>query len=75
MYSFLNRSLEATIRKHAGSNSGSAGAFSGKGQTLGGPAPSPGVGDVKEAVSGVDPQTALMGALLGIYLIYWYFNS
>ncbi|KAG8892299.1 hypothetical protein FRC00_012331, partial [Tulasnella sp. 408] len=64
------RSLEATIREHAGAGSG---AFSGKGQTLGGgPAPSDGP---QEVLAGLDPQMTLLLGLLGLYGLYWWFNK
>ncbi|KAG9042133.1 hypothetical protein FS837_011247 [Tulasnella sp. UAMH 9824] len=64
------RSLEATIREHAGTGSG---AFSGKGQTLGGgPAPSDGS---QEVSAGLDPQMTLLLGLLGLYGLYWWFNK
>ncbi|KAG8897051.1 hypothetical protein FRB99_008482 [Tulasnella sp. 403] len=68
------RSLENTIRKHAGSGSG---AFSGQGQTLGGgpsssgTAPAPGN---QPNAAGVDPQLALLAGLFGLYLLYLYFK-
>jgi len=70
------RSLEATIRKHAGSSGSSTGVFSGKGQTLGGgPAPAVGVENVaKDIKAAIDPQMTLFVAFLGLYLLYWYFK-
>ncbi|KAG8913551.1 hypothetical protein FRC01_004486 [Tulasnella sp. 417] len=62
--------LEATIRKHAGAGSG---AFSGKGQTLGGDSgPSDGTPEVS---AGLDPQMTLLLGLLGLYGLYWWFNK
>ncbi|KAG8984379.1 hypothetical protein FRB93_006617 [Tulasnella sp. JGI-2019a] len=71
------RSLEATIKKHAGTATGGAtGAFSGKGQTLGGSEPSPAAGSklpaTIEGVTNIDPQIKMLGAFLAIYVLYWY---
>ncbi|KAH6917012.1 thioredoxin-like protein [Coprinopsis sp. MPI-PUGE-AT-0042] len=76
------RGIENAINKHA---SGSAtGAFSGKGQTLGGgPAPSDVAGDAKRAVNdataaasqgfaNVDSQVKIFAGLIGLYLVFWY---
>ena len=80
--SMLSRGIENAIKKHA---TGSAtGAFSGKGQTLGGgPAPSDITGDAKRAVNdataaasqgfaNVDSQVKIFAGLIGLYLVFWY---
>jgi len=65
------RALEMAIRKHVGEGGGS-GAFSGKGQRLGGdPIPT----DFITPSFQVDPQMMLFGALLAFYLMYWYFKE
>ncbi|EPQ60354.1 thioredoxin-domain-containing protein [Gloeophyllum trabeum ATCC 11539] len=65
--------LESAVRRHA-SSSGSASAFSGKGQTLGGSTPKPDVGDAIAGVKNLDPQVKVLLALLGAYLLFWYLS-
>ena len=76
--------LEAALKKYAASSSSSpSGAFSGKGQTLGGgPAPPDLAGEVKgtldNAFAGfnqLDPQVKIFGGLLVLYLAFWYLQG
>jgi len=77
--------LESTLRKHAtaSGSSSSSGAFSGKGQTLGGGlAPPDLAGEVKgtldKASAGfnqLDPQVKIFGGLLVLYLVFWYLQG
>lgn len=82
----LTRSaLESALKKYAASSSSSSssGAFSGKGQTLGGgPAPPDLVGEVKGTLdkasagfSQLDPQVKIFGGLLILYLAFWYLQG
>ncbi|KAF9486440.1 thioredoxin-domain-containing protein [Pholiota conissans] len=72
--------LESTLRRHASQSSDSAGAFSGRGQTLGGgPAPPDVVGDVKQTLdratagfTNIDPQLKVFLGLGALYLLFWY---
>ncbi|KDR85488.1 hypothetical protein GALMADRAFT_234390 [Galerina marginata CBS 339.88] len=74
--------LTNTIRKHATTSAGPSGAFSGKGQTLGGSPAAPDVaGDIKETLdkatagfSQIDPQMKILLGLLGLYFMFWYFG-
>lgn len=68
-----NRSLEATIKKHAGSGGGTA-AFTGEGRTLGGSTPAGPAATGTEGVTNIDPQVKLLGLFLGVYLLYWFFK-
>ncbi|KAG8930379.1 hypothetical protein FRC03_003053 [Tulasnella sp. 419] len=68
------RSLENTIKKHAGSAS-----FGGKGQTLGGASSSPSAGAAPTppaagGLTNLDPQVKLFLGLLGVYLVIWFFK-
>ncbi|KIP10084.1 hypothetical protein PHLGIDRAFT_101658 [Phlebiopsis gigantea 11061_1 CR5-6] len=68
--------LEATVRKHASGSSTTAGAFSGKGHTLGGTTTSstpslPDIPNVKTWYSGLDPQAKVLLGLVGAYFVFW----
>jgi len=74
--------LENAVKRHSSSASTGGGAFSGKGQTLGG-APAPvdlkrqmtdSVNGVAGTVSNVDPQLKVLLALVGAYLLFWYLS-
>lgn len=71
------RSLENTIKKHATPNTS---AFSGKGQTLGGPStpsetvnPTP-QGGVLGGITNIDPQVKLFVGLIAVYIFMWWFK-
>ncbi|KZT30883.1 thioredoxin-domain-containing protein [Neolentinus lepideus HHB14362 ss-1] len=67
--------LESALRRHtSGSNSSSTGAFSGKGQTLGGSASKMDVKDSIATVQNLDPQVKVFIALLGAYFLFWYLS-
>jgi thioredoxin len=73
------RALESTLKAHIGTGAGATGAFSGKGQTLGGSKPQ---GDLATSAStaaagitNLDPQVKLFIGLIGAYLLLWYFSS
>jgi thioredoxin 1 len=66
----LYSAVESAIRKYM-----APGAFSGKGQTLGG---SNGGGDAAppiDVLGGLDPQVKTLLAIVGVYLLFWYFSS
>jgi thioredoxin 1 len=72
--------LEDAVRRHSDTNS-SAGAFSGKGQTLGGSQAPIDKTDVKQAVNQVtsavtelSPQVKILFGLAGAYLLFWYLS-
>ncbi|TDL28052.1 thioredoxin-like protein [Rickenella mellea] len=72
----VNRSaLEENVRKYSsGSPAGqTTGAFSGKGQTLGGTQPSPIAGAV-DGVTNLNPQAKVLLAMVGAYALLWYFS-
>ncbi|KAG6910516.1 hypothetical protein DXG01_009935 [Tephrocybe rancida] len=69
--------LEDAVRRHSGPSS--SGAFSGKGQTLGGGSAPIDKMDVKNTlnqatgpVSNLDPQVKILLGLAGAYLLFWY---
>jgi len=76
--------LESALKRHAtSSGSSSSGAFSGKGQTLGGgPTPPDLAGEVKgtldkasAGISQLDPQVKIFGGLIILYLAFWYLQG
>ncbi|KZT08535.1 thioredoxin-domain-containing protein [Laetiporus sulphureus 93-53] len=67
--------LEQALRRH--SSGSSAGAFSGKGQTLGGSSPTESSTDdfgIAAAFDRLDPQLKVLLFLLAGYLLFWYFS-
>jgi len=73
--------IEAALRKHSSSSSTSGGAFSGKGQTLGGgPAKvdrmdaQHAASQATAAVNNLDPQVKVLLGLLGAYLVFWWLS-
>ena len=70
------RALESTLKTHS-TGGGGTGAFSGKGQTLGGssaPQANPAT-TVATGLTNLDPQVKVFLGLIGAYLILWYFSS
>ncbi|KAI0778733.1 thioredoxin-like protein [Trametes elegans] len=67
--------LEAAVRRHSSGSSG-GGAFSGKGQTLGGGSSTGSEGDQGGvlAFQRLDPQVKVFLYLLGGYLVFWWFK-
>ena len=71
---FIFRALESTLKAHCAA--GATGAFSGKGQTLGGTStPRAASSTVATGLTNLDPQVKLLLGLIGAYLILWYFSS
>ncbi|EJU02574.1 thioredoxin-domain-containing protein [Dacryopinax primogenitus] len=76
------RGIETALRQHSLPSSGTA--FSGKGQTLGGPDASPTAApdtassqapDPWAWFNNLDPQVRLFGGLIAAYLVFWWFFS
>jgi len=70
--------LENAIKKHAGSAGSAGAAFTGKGQTLSGSAPTnntaANIGAGIGGITNIDPQVKLFLGLIGVYLVLWYFK-
>ncbi|KAF8585139.1 thioredoxin-domain-containing protein [Ramaria rubella] len=76
------RALESTLKAHAasGTTSSTTGAFSGKGQTLGGSSTSQAdmatsAATAAAGLTNLDPQVKLFLGLIAAYLVLWYFSS
>ncbi|SJL06157.1 related to Thioredoxin [Armillaria ostoyae] len=70
--------LENAVRRHStGSSGSSSGAFSGKGQTLGGGSTKSSYKDIYGGpqAPGLDRQTKVFLALIAAYLFFWYLSS
>ncbi len=70
--------LENAVRRHStGSSGSSSGAFSGKGQTLGGGPAKSSYKDIYGGpqAPGLDRQAKVFLALIAAYLFFWYLSS
>ncbi|KZO96329.1 thioredoxin-domain-containing protein [Calocera viscosa TUFC12733] len=75
------RGIESALRTHSAPTSG--GAFTGKGQTLGGDSPSASTPATASSTGpdpfawfkNMDPQVRLFGGLIVAYLVFWWFFS
>ena len=70
--------LESTLKAHLGA--GTTGAFSGKGQTLGGSSTpqrdiATSASTAAAGLTNLDPQVKLFMGLIGAYLLFWYLTS
>ena len=71
--SIYHRGIESALQKLAGEPS-SSGSFQGKGQTLGGSSSSSN-GNGANGVVDINPQLKVFLALIGVYLVLWYYSG
>lgn len=67
-----NRALRAAVREHSSGTAG-AGAFSGKGQTLGGSSTEP--SGTPASVVNLSPQAKVFLYFIGAYILLWYLSK
>lgn len=70
---FCSSGLEDALKRHS---AGSSGAFSGKGQTLGGSSTSNSSNSLANdaGVVNLTPQAKVLIGLVGLYVLLWYFS-
>jgi hypothetical protein len=66
------------LKRHTGGEGSTAGHSWGTGKTLGNETssrPLPRPEQLVERAKGLDPQLQLLGVLVGVYLLYWWFSG